>query len=55
MRKKIGCGKKVRTLWNFGTYIIVECGFKEDGFMPVLCDDCRKKSDHPNNLKDKEK
>jgi len=33
------CKNKVKTLWNFGTYVIVPCGFKEGGVMPLLCCD----------------
>ena len=43
-RLNLGCGKDVKTLWNYGSYVIVKCGFEEPGFMPVLCDDCKKKT-----------
>ena len=43
MKEKIGCGKEIEIMWNFGNKIIVKCGFQEEGFMPNLCEDCEKR------------
>ena len=41
MKRKIGCGKMVDAIWNFGRKVKLPCGFEEEGFMPLLCDDCK--------------
>ena len=38
-----GCGKKFKTIWNFGNQIEVKCGWKEEGFMPNYCEECNNK------------
>ena len=43
MKNKKGCGKMIETVGLFGQKCKVPCGYVEEGFMPDLCEDFKKK------------